>query len=61
MSTLKDTINDLKSKVKDGIILIKLEEICKSIEPIKATEKVDDNHLVSLMQYYELINELQSI
>lgn len=61
MVKLKDIIVELKKEISDDIILIKLDEICRNIAPIKNTEKVDDNHLVSLMQYYELVNELQSV
>jgi hypothetical protein len=54
-------LGKLKSKVEDQIIKIKLEEVFKSITPIKNTEKVTDNHLVSLMQYYELVSELRAL
>ena len=54
-------INILKPKVADEIVKIKLEEVFKSIAPIKNTEKVTDNHLVSLMQYYELVSELKKV
>lgn len=61
MVKLRDIIVELKQKVSDSIILIKLDEIQKTIVPIKNTEKVSDGHLVSLMQYYELVHELESI
>jgi hypothetical protein len=61
MTKLKDQISTLKTKVTDDIVKIKLDEIYKAIVPVKATQKVDDNHLVSLMQYYELVNELKNI
>jgi len=54
-------ITTLKPKVADEIVKIKLEEVFKSITPIKNTEKVTDNHLVSLMQYYELVSELKKV
>jgi hypothetical protein len=58
---LQKSIINYKKKVTDEIVKIKLEEVTKSIAPLKNTEKVDDNHLVSLMQYYELVNELKSL
>lgn len=61
LTKLQSRINEMKEKVVDDIIRIKLEEISKSIVPIKNTQKVDDNNLVSLMQYYELVNELESL
>ena len=54
-------ITKLKPKVEDQIVKIKLDEISKSITPVKNTEKVTDNHLVSLMQYYELVGELKRV
>jgi len=58
---LRETIKKLKNKVTNEIVKIKLEEIYKVMLPIKNTQKVDDNHLVSLMQYYELVNELKNL
>ena len=61
ITVLKKDISKLKERVSDEIVKIKLEEIFKSMSLIKNTEKVDDNHLVSLMQYYELVNELKNL
>ena len=47
--------------VKDEVVKIKLEEIGKTIKPISNKEKITDNHLVNLMQFYELIEELKSL
>jgi ribosomal protein S13 len=54
-------ITKLKPKVEDQIVKIKLDEVSKAITPVKNTEKVTDNHLVSLMQYYELVGELKKV
>jgi hypothetical protein len=61
VTALKKTISQLKEKISDEIVKIKLEEIYKSMSLVKNTQKVDDNHLVSLMQYYELVNELKNL
>lgn len=61
MTKLGKDISTLKEKITDSVVRIKLEEIQKAIIPVKNTQKVDDNHLVSLMQYYELVNELKSL
>lgn len=61
MAKLQTEISKLKTNITDKVVKIKLEEIQKVIVPVKNTEKVDDNHLVSLMQYYELVNELRSL
>lgn len=51
----------LSKKVKDQVVKIKLDEIAKSIKPVSNKEKINDSHLVNLMQYYELIDELKSL
>ena len=61
MTKLQTQISKLKNNITDKVVKIKLEEIQKVIVPIKNTQKVDDNHLVSLMQYYELVNELKNL
>ena len=61
VAELRETIKKLRNKVTNEIVKIKLEEIYKVMSPIKNTQKVDDNHLVSLMQYYELVNELKNL
>lgn len=61
VAALKKTVAQLKERVSDEIVKIKLEEIYKSMSLVKNTQKVDDNHLVSLMQYYELVNELKNL
>jgi hypothetical protein len=61
MIKLQKEISKLKENVTDKVVKIKLEEIHKAITPVKNTQKVEDNHLVSLMQYYELVNELRSL
>lgn len=49
------------SKVKDKVVLIKLEEITKSIRPLTNKEKISDTHLINLLQYYDLVQELKSL
>ena len=58
---LHKSIGTYKKKVTDEVVKIKLEEVAKTITPVKNNQKVDDNHLVSLMQYYELVNELKNL
>ena len=54
-------VGKLSTKVKDEVIKIKLDEVSKSIKALKKTDKITDNHLVNLMQYYDLVNELKSL
>lgn len=58
---LKDLINNLKDNVKDDIVAIKLQEVLKNIQPVEKTKRVTDDHLVNIMQYYELVQELKGL
>jgi hypothetical protein len=51
----------LSGKVKDEVVKIKLGEIAKTVRPLSNKEKITDTHLVNLMQYYELIEELKKV
>jgi len=61
LTILSSEVNKLSLKVKDKVIKIKLEEVAKAIVPLKKTEKINDSHLINLMQYYDLVNELKSL
>ena len=61
LNKISSDVRDLVKKVKDEVVKIKLEEVAKAIVPISKTEKITDSHLVNLMQYYDLVNELRSI
>jgi hypothetical protein len=54
-------VKTLASKVKDKVVKIKLDEISKTMKPLSNKDKINDSHLVNLMQYYELIEELKSL
>lgn len=57
---ISEKVNSLVSLVKDDVVKIKLEEVAKNIVPISKREKIVDEHLVKLMQYYDLVKELSS-
>ena len=61
LSKISASVNKLVSRVKDDVVKIKLEEVVKSIKPLSNKERINDNHLVNLMQYYDLVNELKSL
>ncbi len=54
-------VEEMSQKVSDQVIKIKLEEVRKAIKPLSNKEKIGDTHLVNLMQYYELVHELETI
>ena len=58
---IKKEIEDLSTRIKDEVVKIKLQEVFKGIVPLKKTEKITDNHLINLMQYYDLVNEMRKL
>ena len=58
---IASAIRNLSSKVTDEVTRIKLDEVSKLIKPVSNKSKITDNHLVNLMQYYELVNELKGL
>ena len=58
---IKTEIKKLSEKVKDDVVKIKLQEVLKGIKVIKKTEKISDNHLINLMQYYDLVSEMRKL
>ena len=61
ISKIRDIVKGLSSKVQDEVVKIKLDEVYKLIKPVTNKEKITDNHLVNLMQYYDLVNELKAL
>lgn len=61
LNKIASAVRNLSSKVKDDVVKIKLDEVAKSIKPLTNREKIKDNHLINLMQYYDLVNELKSL
>jgi len=61
LEKISKEVEALKSKVNDEIVKIKLDEVHKTIRPLDKKTRIDDNHIVNLLQYYELVNELKSI
>ena len=61
LKKIAEEVAKLGEKVTDDIIKIKLDEVSKSIIPLKKTDKVTDTHLINLMQYYDLVNELNKL
>ncbi len=61
LDKLGKEVERLSSKVTDEVVKIKLEEVAKTIKPLKSTDKIGDTHLVNLMQFYDLVNELKAL
>ena len=56
---LKKTLNSLAENVKDQAIKIKITEVTKFLTKLSKTDKVDNDNLVDLLQYYELVSEIK--
>lgn len=61
LTNIKNEVSKLSSRVKDEVVKIKLDEVAKTINTLSNKEKINDNHLINLMQYYDLVNELKSL
>lgn len=61
LTKIQSELKTSQGKIKDQIIKIKLQEVLKAIKPVEKTEKVSDSHLVTLMQYYDLVAELRAL
>lgn len=61
MNKIASAVRNLSSKITNEVVKIKLSEVSKSIKPLDKKSKVNDSHLVNLMQYYDLVNELKSL
>lgn len=46
------------TSIKDEVLKIKITEVLKYVKPLEKTEKVTNDCIINLLQYYELVNEL---
>lgn len=60
LTEVKKTLTSLHSKINNKVTAIKLQEVVKNIETIPARQNIKDDHLISLMQYYELVKEIKN-
>ena len=58
---IKEELTSLNAKTKNEVTKIKINEIISIIAPPAKNVKVTDNDLVDLLQYYDLINELETV
>lgn len=61
LNKIKELVKNLTGRVKDDVVKIKLVEVSKNILLLTNKDKVSDSHLVNLMMYYDLVNELKSL
>ena len=58
---LKISLNEGTKSIKDKATRIKINEISKYLVELDKTSKVDNDNLVDLLQYYELVKEIKSV
>jgi hypothetical protein len=61
VENIKEELNKLSKKVTSKATQIKLNEITNLLSPLSKTSKVDNDNLINLLQYYELLEELTNI
>jgi len=59
VNTLKSTLETISESIKDTATKIKITEVAKLLTELNKTDKVDNDNLVDLLQYYELVKEIQ--
>ena len=58
-SQLKKELQTLNKNVTDKVTKIKVNEIISLITPSSKNPKITDNHLINLLQYCDLVKELE--
>ena len=61
VTEIKSELATLNKKTKNQATKIKINEIITVITPPAKNAKITDNDLVDLLQYYDLINELETV
>jgi hypothetical protein len=61
INEIKEELLTLNNKTKNQVTKIKINEIISIITPPAKNAKITDNDLVDLLQYYDLINELETV
>jgi len=58
---ITEEINQLIPTVSDKTTQIKLTEVVTLLQPLDKTQNVKDENIISLLQYYQLIEEIKSV
>lgn len=58
LNIIKNSLKASTMLVDDKVVALKLTEIANNIEPLSKGTKVDDSHLLNLMQYHQLLHEI---
>jgi hypothetical protein len=58
ITEVQNLLSKKTSGLKDEVLKIKITEVLKYVQPLGKTEKVTNDCIINLLQYYELLNEL---
>jgi len=58
---IKEELTTLNNQTKDPVTKIKINEVISLIKPVSKTSKVTDDDLVNLLQYCDLLTELETV
>lgn len=58
---IRTKLQEVQSRMPRGIEKIKLLEAAKLLQPVPATVKISDGHVVKLLQFYDLIQEIKAL
>ena len=58
---VKKTLTKYSKKVEDKAVAVKLNETKSMIKPLCKKSSVNDDNVINLLNYYELVNELKTI
>ncbi len=58
---IKLKLSKLSNKIDDKLSLIKINEVINLLKPLEKTENVKDENIISLLQYYQLIEEINNL
>jgi len=60
-TTIAEEITQFIPTVADKTTQIKLTEVVTLLQPLDKTQTVKDENIISLLQYYQLIEELKAV
>lgn len=58
ITELKSTLQSRIKTISNEVVKIKLQEVVKYIKPLEKNERINNDCIVNLLQYFELLNEL---
>jgi hypothetical protein len=61
INEIKNTLLTLNKKVTNKAIQIKVNEVVNILPNLGKTDKVNDDHLINLLQHYQLVEELEAV